>query len=341
MVLATGVRSSGDNTRVRVLVVMPIAYVPMQVHRQYDSEPPGLRTVATLGTFDGVHLGHQGVLAGTVEEACMRGIESAVVTFVEHPAVVLRAESAPPLLTSLEDRLDLIAGCGVDHAFLVEFDEGEAQRTALEFTEEVLLGWVGAEALVVGYDLHFGHKRRGNLAFLKELGRERGFEVVSIDALKEMPLTLEPISSTAIRRALLGGDVAHAEKMLGRLYEISGEVVLGDQRGRQIGFPTANIPLPPESAVPADGVYAGWLERPEGLKHPCAINIGRRPTFYLHAEQSLLEAHLLDFDGDLYGEVCRVSFADFLRGERRFDGVDSLVAQLKDDVIGARRVLGC
>ena len=313
----------------------------MQVHRRGDSELVDLRTVATLGTFDGVHLGHQEVLARTVGEARQRGIESAVVTFVGHPAVVLRAESAPPLLTSLDDRLDLIGGCGVNHAFLVEFDEVEARRTALDFTEEVLLGWVGAEALVVGYDLHFGHKRGGNLAFLEDLGRERGFDVVGVDALKEMPLTLEPISSTAIRRSLLGGDVAHAGRMLGRPYEVVGEVVSGDQRGRQIGFPTANIPLPPESAIPADGVYAGWLERSDGSSHPCAINIGRRPTFYLHAERSLLEAHLLDFDGDLYGEVCPVSFVDFLRGERRFDGVESLVAQLKDDVIGARRVLGC
>ena len=313
----------------------------MHVHRQDDTAAVDARTVATLGTFDGVHLGHQEVLGRTVEEARKRGIAAAVVTFVEHPAQVLRSESAPPLLTGLEERLELIGNCGVDHVFLVEFDEAESRRTALEFTDEVLLGWAGAEALVVGYDLHFGHRREGNLAFLQEVGRERGVEVMSVDALKEMPLTSEPISSTAIRRALLGGDVAHAARMLGRPFVVSGEVVRGDQRGRQIGFPTANIPLSPESATPADGVYAGWLERPDGSRHPCAINIGRRPTFYLHAEQSLLEVHLLDFDGDLYGEVCRVSFAEFLRGERRFDGVESLVAQIKDDVIGARRVLNC
>ena len=313
----------------------------MHVHRQDDTAAVDARTVATLGTFDGVHLGHQEVLGRTVEEARKRGIAAAVVTFVEHPAQVLRSESAPPLLTGLEERLELIGNCGVDHVFLVEFDEAESRRTALEFTDEVLLGWAGAEALVVGYDLHFGHRREGNLAFLQEVGRERGVEVMSVDALKEMPLTSEPISSTAIRRALLGGDVAHAARMLGRPFVVSGEVVRGDQRGRQIGFPTANIPLSPESATPADGVYAGWLERPDGSRHPCAINIGRRPTFYLHAEQSLLEAHLLDFDGDLYGEVCRVSFAEFLRGERRFDGVESLVAQIKDDVIGARSILGC
>ena len=313
----------------------------MQVHRQDDVASPEVCTVATLGTFDGVHLGHQEVLGRTVREARKRELESAVVTFIQHPAQVLRSESAPPLLTSLEERLELIGSCGIDHVFLVEFDEAESRRTALEFTEEVLFGWAGAKALVVGYDLHFGHRREGNLPFLEEIGRERGVEVMSVDALKEMPLTLEPISSTAIRRALLGGDVAHAAKMLGRPHVVSGEVVRGDQRGRQIGFPTANIPLTPESATPADGVYAGWLERPDGSSHPCAINIGRRPTFYLHAEESLLEAHLIDFEGDLYGEFCRVSFAEFLRGERRFDGVDSLVAQLKDDVIGARRVLHC
>ena len=129
--------------------------------------------------------------------------------------------------------------------------------------------------------------------------------------------------------------------MLGRLYAVSGEVIMGDQRGRTLGFPTANIPLSQNRAWPSDGVYAGWFERADGSSYPCALNLGRRPTFHLHAEVSLLEAHLIDFDGDLYGESCTVSFAEFLRGERRFDSVESLVSQLKDDVAGARRVLHC
>ncbi|MDG2908507.1 MAG: bifunctional riboflavin kinase/FAD synthetase [Acidimicrobiales bacterium] len=313
----------------------------MEVHRLSLSGSHDVPVAVALGTFDGVHLGHQEVLGRTVREARQRGIAAAVVTFVGHPAQVLRPESAPLLLTTLDDRLDLIGECGIDIAFLIDFDEVVAQRTALEFTKTVLIGQVGAEVLIVGHDLHFGNRREGNLAFLHEKRPEHGLDVIGVDAVREMPLTVEPISSTAIRRALQGGDVVHAAKMLGRPYEVGGEVIHGEQRGRTLGFPTANIPVAQDRAWPSDGVYAGWFKRADGSSHPCAINIGRRPTFYLHAEHSLLEAHLIDFDGDLYGESCRVSFAEFLRGERRFDGAESLVNQLKDDIMGARRILNC
>ena len=313
----------------------------MKVHRLGDGGSHDVPVAVTLGTFDGVHLGHQEVLGRTVREARRRGIAAAVVTFIGHPAQVLRPESAPLLLTTLDDRLGLIGECGIDVAFLIDFDEVVAQRTALEFTKTVLIGQVGAEVLIVGHDLHFGNRREGNLAFLQEMRPDHGLDVIGVDAVREMPLTLESISSTAIRRALQGGEVAHAARMLGRPYQVSGEVIHGEQRGRTLGFPTANIPIAQDRVWPSDGVYAGWLERADGASHPCAINIGRRPTFYLHAEHSLLEAHLIDFDGDLYGEFCRVSFADFLRGERRFDGVESLVAQLKDDIMGARLILHC
>ena len=313
----------------------------MKVHRLGDGGSHDVPVAVTLGTFDGVHLGHQEVLGRTVREARRRGIAAAVVTFIGHPAQVLRPESAPLLLTTLDDRLGLIGECGIDVAFLIDFDEVVAQRTALEFTKTVLIGQVGAEVLIVGHDLHFGNRREGNLAFLQEMRPDHGLDVIGVDAVREMPLTLESISSTAIRRALQGGEVAHAARMLGRPYQVSGEVIHGEQRGRTLGFPTANIPIAQDRVWPSDGVYAGWLERADGSSHNCAINIGRRPTFYLHAEHSLLEAHLIDFDGDLYGEFCRVSFADFLRGERRFDGVESLVAQLKDDIMGARLILHC
>ena len=235
--------------------------------------------------------------------------------------------------------MDLIAACGLDTAYLVDFDEEVAGWSAEKFMEDALVGQLGAVALVVGPDAHFGNRREGNLEFLRAAGPGLGLEVVLVDEAREMPLTLESISSTAIRRALRGGDVAQAARMLGRLYAVSGEVIMGDQRGRTIGFPTANISLSKDRAWPSDGVYAGWFERADGSSHPCAVNIGRRPTFHLHAECSLLEAHLIDFDADLYGESCTVSFVDFLRSERRFDGVESLVAQLKDDVAETRRVL--
>ena len=274
-------------------------------------------------------------------EARRRAVPSAVVTFAGHPAEVLRPESAPLLLTDLDQRLDLIAACGLDTAYLVDFDEEVAGWSAEKFMEDALVGQLGAVALVVGPDAHFGNRREGNLEFLRAAGPGLGLKVVLVDEAREMPLTLESISSTAIRRALRGGDVAQAARMLGRLYAVSGEVIMGDQRGRTIGFPTANISLSKDRAWPSDGVYAGWFERADGSSHPCAVNIGRRPTFHLHAECSLLEAHLIDFDADLYGESCTVSFVDFLRSERRFDGVESLVAQLKDDIAETRRVLHC
>ena len=313
----------------------------MEIRHLREGHSDGTAVVATLGTFDGVHVGHQAVLGRTVMEARRRAVPSAVVTFAGHPAEVLRPESAPLLLTDLDQRLDLIAACGLDTAYLVDFDEEVAGWSAEKFMEDALVGQLGAVALVVGPDAHFGNRREGNLEYLRTAGPGLGLEVVLVDEAREMPFTLEPISSTAIRRALRGGDVAQAARMLGRLYAVSGEVIMGDQRGRTIGFPTANISLSKDRAWPSDGVYAGWFERADGSSHPCAVNIGRRPTFHLHAECSLLEAHLIDFDADLYGESCTVSFVDFLRSERRFDGVESLVAQLKDDIAETRRVLHC
>ena len=313
----------------------------MEIRYLREGHSDGTAVVATLGTFDGVHVGHQAVLGRTVMEARRRAFPSAGVTFAGHPAEVLRPESAPLLLTDLDQRLDLIAACGLDTAYLVDFDEEVAGWSAEKFMEDALVGQLGAVALVVGPDAHFGNRREGNLEFLRTAGPGLGLEVVLVDEAREMPLTLESISSTAIRRALRGGDVAQAARMLGRLYAVSGEVIMGDQRGRTIGFPTANISLSKDRAWPSDGVYAGWFERADGSSHPCAVNIGRRPTFHLHAECSLLEAHLIGFDADLYGESCTVSFVDFLRSERRFDGVESLVAQLKDDIAETRRVLHC
>jgi riboflavin kinase/FMN adenylyltransferase len=189
---------------------------------------------------------------------------------------------------------------------------------------------------VVGVDFHFGHLRRGNVALLAEMGERHGFEVFPVDLLERIDGVHEPISSTAIRRALAGGEVDVAARLLGRPFEVRGEVVHGDQRGRLLGFPTANVMVPESMCVPADGVYAGHYVRPDGSRHACAINLGRRPTFYEHADHSLLEAHLLDFDGDLYGERARVEFLQFLRSERKFEGIDALVAQLRQDVAAAR-----
>jgi len=301
--------------------------------------PESAGSVVTIGAYDGVHEGHRAVIAQVRALAAARGLRSAVVTFDRHPATVVRPESAPCLLTGPEHKLELLAETGIDATVLVPFDESRDHESPEDFVREVLLGCLGARVVVVGEDFHFGHQRRGNVELLRELGAVEGFEVEPVTLVPRSDSVAEPVSSTAIRRALAGGDVDVAARLLGRDYEVRGKVVKGDQRGRLLGFPTANVEVPNQHCLPADGVYAGWYERPDGEVRPCAINLGRRPTFYEHADHSLLEAHLLDFSGDLYGERARVRFAAFLRSERKFDGIDALVAQLKHDVEAAREAL--
>jgi riboflavin kinase/FMN adenylyltransferase len=267
------------------------------------------------------------------------GARSAVITFDRHPASVVRPESAPNLLTDLDQKLELLAETGVDATVVVHFDEVQAGEAPEDFVRRVLVDCLATIEVVVGEDFHFGRSRSGNVALLRELGASNDYDVQPLPLVSRADGVDEPISSTAIRRAMAGGDVESAAAMLGRPFEARGLVVTGDQRGRTIGFPTANVRVPIAVCIPADGVYAGWYHRPDGMVHPCAINLGRRPTFYEHADHSLLEAHLLDFDGDLYGEQAHVRFTHFLRSERKFDGIDALRNQLKHDVEHARAAL--
>jgi riboflavin kinase / FMN adenylyltransferase len=300
---------------------------------------PGERAVITIGAYDGVHRGHQAVIGQVRSLAATLGARSAVVTFDRHPASVVRPESAPRLLTDPEQRLELLAATGVDATVIVTFDEHQAQESPTDFVERVLVRALGTRAIVVGEDFHFGRGRAGNVALLTEIGQRMDFEVIPLELLGRPDGVDEPVSSTAIRRALAGGDVGLAAELLGRPFEARGVVVAGDKRGRTIGFPTANVEVPGQICVPADGVYAGWYIRPNGERHRVAINLGRRPTFYEHADASLLEAHLLDADVDLYGEVARVEFHHFLRGERKFEGIDALMNQLTLDVESVRQLL--
>jgi riboflavin kinase/FMN adenylyltransferase len=300
---------------------------------------PGERAVITIGAYDGVHRGHRVVIEQVRRLAAELGARSAVVTFDRHPASVVRPESAPQLLTDSVQRLELLAATGVDAAVVVPFDDERARETPIAFVERVLVDALATRLIVVGEDFHFGHQRSGNVELLHELGSRLDFEVLPMSLVARADGVDEPVSSTAIRRALAGGDVGLATEMLGRPFEARGVVVRGDQRGRLLGFPTANVEVPNQICLPADGVYAGWYERPDGEVVPCAINLGRRPTFYEHADHSLLEAHLIDFDGDLYGEPARVRFVSFLRSERKFEGIDALSAQLKQDVEHARSAL--
>lgn len=300
---------------------------------------PGERSVITIGAYDGVHRGHRAVIDEVRRRANATGARSAVVTFDRHPASVVRPESAPLLLTDLDQKLELLAATGIDATIVIHFDEAQSREDPMAFAQRVLVDCLATATVVVGDDFHFGRDRRGNVATLRELGARKDFDVHPISLVPRTDGPDEPISSTSIRRALAGGQVELAAGMLGRLFEARGVVVQGDQRGRLLGFPTANVHVPNTICLPADGVYAGWYLRPDGSRHPCAINRGRRPTFFEHADHSVLEAHLLDFDGDLYGEAARVQFAAFLRSERKFDGVDALIGQLKNDIDHARAAL--
>ena len=301
---------------------------------------PEQRSVITIGAYDGVHLGHRCVIGEVQRRAQLASARSTVVTFDRHPASVVRPESAPRLLTDAAQRLELLEATGVDATVVLAFDDSRRLEDPADFVRRVLVEGLRASAVVVGEDFHFGVSRSGNVGLLRELGVSLDFEVLPVPLLDRSDGIGEPVSSTAIRRALAGGEVEQAAAMLGRPFQARGPVTQGDQRGRLLGFPTANVAVPAQICLPADGVYAGVYERPDGSRHACAINLGRRPTFYDHATTSLLEAHLLDFDGDLYGELARVEFVAFLRSERKFDGIDALKAQLKLDCEHARAVAG-
>jgi riboflavin kinase/FMN adenylyltransferase len=311
----------------------------VEVIRDGDPCPhPPEGSVVTIGVYDGVHLGHRAVIAEVKLRAAELGARSAVVTFDRHPAAVVRPESAPLLLTDLDQRLARIKATGVDYTVVITFDEARSAESAEDFVEHVLVECLKARGVVVGEDFHFGHRRAGNVALLQEMGAVHRFEVEPL-GLVATTGEREPVSSTAIRQALAGGDLETATAMLGRYHEVWGVVVVGDRRGRQLGFPTANVAASPEIALPADGIYAGWYERPDGSVHPAALSVGRRPTFYPDQPYSLLEAYLLGFDGDLYGERAKVRFVARLRDELRFDSVEALVTQMRADVAAARAVL--
>lgn len=307
----------------------------------------------TVGVYDGVHVGHQWVIESTAEAGRRLDADLAVVTFDPHPAAVLRPDLAPKLLTDLDQKLALLETAGVDSVVVVQFDQQRAGERAEDFVENVLVRTLGARAVVVGHDFHFGKDREGDVGLLTELGRGFGFEVLPLpltsgpeaddaDSSDSGTDSAPPVSSTAIRAALAEGDVAWAGRLLGRPHEVTGVVVGGDQRGRTIGFPTANLAVEQNRAVPADGVYAGWFHlppddnHPEGRLWPSAINIGTRPTFYQDVERSLIEVHLIDFEGDLYDLPAKVGFEHRLRGEQRFDGIEALATQLQRDVATAR-----
>ncbi|HLT48461.1 MAG TPA: bifunctional riboflavin kinase/FAD synthetase [Rubricoccaceae bacterium] len=300
----------------------------------YDEIRRDDRSVLTTGTFDGVHLGHQAILRYLAARAAAVGGKATVVTFHPHPREVLAATPVP-LLTTLDERADLVEALGLDRFVVLPFTRDLSLLEPEAYVEDVLLGTVGMQEIVIGYDHRFGRNRRGDRALLERLGAVHGF---TVDVIPEQVVKGHTVSSTEIRRALAEGEARRAAELLGRPYSFAGTVVRGDQRGRQIGFPTANVQLAHRhKVIPAVGVYAVRCEA-VGATYDGMMNVGRRPTFEEDGALTV-EVHLLGFEGDLYGRPLRVHVVERLRDERRFDGVEALVAQLREDRAEAERVL--
>lgn len=309
----------------------------MQIWRSLDDVPADLgRTAVVIGNFDGVHLGHRRVLARARELADQRGLTLVAVTFDPHPMAVLRPEHAPSTLTSIEVRAELLADAGADAVLVVPFDLDVAAWEPDEFVRRVLVDALRAAAAIVGANFRFGRKAAGDVAVLREQGERHDFTAEGI------PLDGGPMvwSSTYVRTCLATGDVAGAAEALGRPYAVRGVVVQGDQRGRELGYPTANVPTDGLTAAPADGVYAGWLRRIDTDEtFPAAISVGTNPTFDGIRERRV-ESYVLDrTDLELYGVEVEVSFVDRLRGMVAFESVEKLIEQMDDDVRRARALL--
>ncbi|HXD70857.1 MAG TPA: bifunctional riboflavin kinase/FAD synthetase [Gaiellales bacterium] len=303
----------------------------MIVRQSLADVPPGERAVA-LGSFDGVHRGHQAVIGNAVSEAGSRGLKSAVITFHPPPIAVLRPDIRLIQLSTLSRRAALVAELGVDELVILRFDRAFSTIDADGFAEQVLAGTLGARHVSVGENFHYGRGAKGTPAKLAEDGARLGFEVHVEPLLQGGGGT---ISSSRIRELLGAGAVEKAGELLGRPPWLEGAVVRGDGRGRELGYPTANLALVPRSPVPGTGIYAGAVHLP-GSSHPAAISVGYNVTFTDDRSQVRVEAYLLDFDADIYGSPIRIDLTHRLRDELRFDSVDALLAQLRRDVEAVR-----
>ncbi len=299
-----------------------------------DLPPLPNGSVVTVGTFDGVHLGHQAVIAEVVRRARARSRAAVLVTFEPHPMAVLKPGSAPPRLTGPGERTDLLAETGLDYAFVLRFDAALAALEPEAFIRRVLVERCQARELVVGHDHGFGRGRAADASTLPALGERLG---LAVDVVAPVAgAGGGPVSSSRIRAAVEAGDFATAEAGLGRPYRVSGRVARGAQRGRTIGVPTVNVAPPPGKLLPPDGVYAVRVEWGGGVAN-AMLNQGPRPT--VGDTHRWLEAHLFDFDGDLYGRVVRMEWVAWLRAVRKFDSLEQLRAQLDQDGQAARRIL--
>lgn len=290
-------------------------------------------SVVTIGAYDGVHLGHRFLISKTIELAREIGASSVVVTFDRHPASVVRPGSAPLLLSDYGQKLDCLGETGVDYVCMVTFDDRRANESATEFVEEFLVGKLNVKMVVVGSDFHFGHNRQGNVQLLEELGRKHGFGVFGAPLKSPRDGGEEILSSTLIRHLVAAGDLDRANMYLGRLFELRGRVEHGDSRGgNELGYPTANVSFSSMMATPPDGIYAGWVILENHERYGAAISLGTRPTYYPSGGERLLEAFVLDFDKDLYGQDVRVQFGRKIRDQERFSTSEELVAKIAEDI---------
>ncbi len=318
----------------------------MKVVREEESRGFRLdRSVVTVGAFDGIHLGHRVLLEAARERARELGVPSVAVSFDRHPLAVLAPERVPKLLMSPAMRDEVLEEAGVDYLYLLHFDHARASQTAEEFARSTLCATLGAAVVVVGENFTFGARGAGTPAVLVALGKEMGFEAVALELTKVGAVggiagfaDSEPISATLIRLLIQEGRLPEAEVLLGRPFAMEGAVASGDQRGRQLGFPTANVMVPPSFVKPPDGVYAGRTVI-GGEERLVALSLGTRPMYYPDGGLRLLEAHVLDFGGDLYGTVMRVEFAARIREQRVFDDESELLLQIEADVGEVRRLL--
>jgi riboflavin kinase/FMN adenylyltransferase len=295
----------------------------------------GRPAVVTIGTFDGVHRGHREVLEEIGRRAAQLGGRSILVTFHPHPLRIVRPEHAPPLLTTVTEKRDILAQSGLEYVVFVPFTRTLQRYPARRFVEEILVGRLGMRELVIGYDHGFGRDREGSVDTMRQIGAEQGF---AVDVVKAVQVEGEPISSSRIRRLLAEGDVAAAAPLLGRGYTLEGVVVRGERKGRELGFPTANIQVgDPEKLLPREGIYAvhGWVR---GERLPGLLHLGPRPTFAGFAPT--VELWLMDWSGDIYGDRVRVEFVERIRDVLPFTSIDALVQAMHGDAARGREILG-
>ena len=306
----------------------------MDLIRDSENIPDRLKgAFVTIGNFDGVHLGHRFIFRRLVEEAHREGRPAVAISFDPHPKMVLHPERRPfYLITTLEEKINLLVGLGIDAFILIPFSLEYARTTAEEFVREILWERLRIRRILIGHDYTFGRGKEGNEVFLTEAGRRLGFEVEVMDAFCVGDIV---ISSTKIREALLAGEVRFAATLLGRPYNLAGRVISGNQRGVRLGFPTANI-APDKELVPARGVYAVRVLR-EGKRHDGVVNIGFNPTFA--DKKRSVEVHIFDFHEDIYGESIEILFIERIRDEVRFESPEKLIAQIDRDIDRVREIL--